>query len=175
MHHFLVISEFNFVLQSGNAQIRSILAIFCLLWPWNFTDDLQKQKGISSMSFQALRIISQPSVKLNFSYSLESFKSGRIWRFFAPCDLQILRTTLKNNRAPLLYPFKLYASFHSHWRVYTWVIVHKRSSWVKIDDYLPSVTLKFYGWPWKTIGHILYAHSSFMYHLVAIDEFRFEL
>ena len=32
--------------------------------------------------------------------------------FFASCDLEILRTTLKNNRAPLLYPFKLYASFH---------------------------------------------------------------
>ena len=43
MHHFLVISEFKFELQSGNAQIRSILAIFCLLWPWNFTNDLEKQ------------------------------------------------------------------------------------------------------------------------------------
>ena len=40
MHHFLVISEFNFELQSRNAQIGSILAIFCLLWPWNFTDEL---------------------------------------------------------------------------------------------------------------------------------------
>ena len=84
MDHFLVISEFNFELQSGNAQIRLILAIFCLLWPWNFTDDLQKQKGISFMSFQALCIISLPSVNSNFSYSLESFKSGRIWRFFCP-------------------------------------------------------------------------------------------
>ena len=35
--------------------------------------------------------------------------------------------------------------------------------------------MKFYGWPWKTIGHLLYAHSSFMHHLVAIDEFQFEL
>ena len=43
MHHFIVISEFIFELQSGNAQIRSILAIFCLMWPWNFRDDLQKQ------------------------------------------------------------------------------------------------------------------------------------
>ena len=104
MDHFLVISEFNFELQSGNAQIRSILAIFSLLWPWNFTDDLQKQKGISSMSFQALCIISLPSVNLNLSYSLESFKS--------------------------------------------------------------HVTLKFYGRPWKTIGHLFYTHSSFVHHFI---------
>ena len=44
MHHYvMVISEFKFELQSRNAQIRSILVIFCILWPWNFTDDLQKQ------------------------------------------------------------------------------------------------------------------------------------
>ena len=79
------------------------------------------------------------------------------------------------NRAPLLYPFKLYASFHSHWWVSIWVTVRKRSNWVTFDDYLPLVTLKFYGWPWKTIGHLFYAHSSFKHHLVAIDEFQFEL
>ena len=40
MYHFAAISEFKFELQSGNAQIRSNLTIFCLLWPWNFTDGL---------------------------------------------------------------------------------------------------------------------------------------
>ena len=127
------------------------------------------------MSLQALCIISQPSVNLHLSYSPETFKSGRIWRFFAPCDLEILQTTLKNNRAPLLYPRKLYASFHRHWSVSIWVTVRKRSNWVKFDDFSPPVTLKFYGWPWKTIGHLFYAHRSFMHHLVAIDELQFEL
>ena len=42
-HHFLVISEFKFELQSRNSEILSILSICCLLWPWNFTDALQKQ------------------------------------------------------------------------------------------------------------------------------------
>ena len=40
-HHFIDIGGFRFELQSGNAQIGSNL-IFCLPWPWNFTDDLEK-------------------------------------------------------------------------------------------------------------------------------------
>ena len=39
---------------------------------------------------------------------------GKIRRFLEPCDLEIWRMTLKNNRAPLLCYFKLYASFRSH-------------------------------------------------------------
>ena len=34
--------------------------------------------------------------------------------FFVPCDLEIWKMTLNNNRAPLLYYSKLCASFHSH-------------------------------------------------------------
>ena len=37
------------------------------------------------------------------------------------------------------------------------------------------MTLKFDGWPWKTIGHLYYATSSFMPHFVAIGEFKLEL
>ena len=37
------------------------------------------------------------------------------------------------------------------------------------------VTLKFDGWPWKTIGHLFYATSSFVQHFVATDEFKLEL
>ena len=85
MHYFVVISEFKFELQCGNAQIRSILAIFGLLWPWNCIDD--HKKGISSMFFQALCIISHPSVNLDLSYSPETLKLGKNWRFFASCDL----------------------------------------------------------------------------------------
>ena len=52
-----------------------------------------------------------------FTFELQSGNAqiGSNWRFFASCDLEILRMTLKTNRAPLLYPFKLYASYHSHW------------------------------------------------------------
>ena len=41
-------------------------------------------------------------------------------------------------------------------------IVRKRPIWVKICDVLYCVTLKFDGWPWKTIEHLSFAVSSFV-------------
>ena len=96
-------------------------------------------------------------------------------RFFSPCDLQIWWMTQKNNRAPLLCYFKLFASFRSHWWIQTGVTVWKRPIWVNIDAFLSRVTLKFDGWPSKTIGHLFYATSSFVQHFVAIGEFKLEL
>ena len=83
--------------------------------------------------------------------------------------------TFKNNRAPLLCYFKLCAAFRSHWWIPTGVTVRKRPIWVKIDDFFSRVTLKFDGWPSKTIGHLFYATSSFVQHFVAIGEFKLEL
>ena len=37
------------------------------------------------------------------------------------------------------------------------------------------VTLKFDGWPRKTIGHLFYATLSFLRHFVAIGELKLEL
>ena len=54
-------------------------------------------------------------------------------------------------------------------------IVRKRPIWVKIGDVLYRVTLKFDGWPWKTIGHLSFAVSSFVQHFIAIGEFNLEL
>ena len=108
MHHFIAIGGFRFELQSGNTQIGSNLMIFCLLWPWNFTDDLEQGKS-------------------------EGFES---------CD----RPTV--GKCPI---------------------------WVKIGDVLYRVTLKFDGWPWKTIGHLSFAVSSFVQHFIAIGEFKLEL
>ena len=83
--------------------------------------------------------------------------------------------TLQNNRAPLLYYVKLCASFQIHWWIQTGFTVQKRSIRVEIGDMLSRVTLKFDGWPWKTIGHLFYATSSFVQHFVAIGEFKLEL
>ena len=54
-------------------------------------------------------------------------------------------------------------------------IVRKRPIWVKIGDVLYRVTLKFDGWPWKTIGHLSFAVSSFVQHFIAIGGFKLEL
>ena len=55
------------------------------------------------------------------------------------------------------------------------LIVRKHPIWVKIDYFFSRVTLKFDGWPSKTIGHLFYATSSLVHHFVAIGEFRLEL
>ena len=80
-------------------------------WPWNLTDDLP---------------VGTPNL-------------GQIRRFLEPCDLEIWRMTLKNNRAPLPSIIKLYAWFHHHMWIQTGVTVRKRLiCWV-----VTSVTLTF--------------------------------
>ena len=82
-------------------------------------------------------------MKLNLSYSPETPNLGQIQRFLEPCDLEIWRMTLKNNRAPPLSIIKLYASFNHHMWIQTGVTARKRLSWV-----VTSVTLTFDLWPW---------------------------
>ena len=38
--------------------------------------------------------------------------------------------------------------------------------------FFSHVTLQFNVWPWKTIGHLFYATSSFVHHFVAIGDFK---
>ena len=54
------------------------------VWPWNLTDDLEKQKGTSSKQHQALCIISSPYVNSNWSYGPETAEWGN-----DPCDLDL--------------------------------------------------------------------------------------
>ena len=44
--------------------------------------------------------------------------------------------------------------------------------WSQIVDFAALVTLKFDGWPWKTIAHLFCATSSFVHHFMAIFEFE---
>ena len=59
----------------------------------------------------------------------------KIGDFFVQSDLDIWWMTLKNNLAPLLWYFKLCASFQSHRWIQTGVTVRKRPMWVKIGDF----------------------------------------
>ena len=81
----------------------------------------------------------------------------------------------KKNKAPFLYYIKLYVSFQIHRWIQTGVTVRKRSFRVKIGDFLSCVTLKFDGWPWKTIGHLFYNTLSFVQHFKPIGIFKLEL
>ena len=95
--------------------------------------------------------------------------------FFVPCDLEILWMTLKNNRAHLLYHVRLCAWFQIHRWIKIGVTVRKHTVPVKISDFLSCVTLEFDGRPWKTIGHLFYAASSFVHNFIAIIEFKLKL
>ena len=45
----------------------------------------------------------------------------------------------------------------------------------KSTIFFSCVTSQFDGWPWKTIGHLFYAISSFVHHFVVIGEFKLVL
>ena len=155
MHHYVAIDEFKPELQSGNTHSGSNSAIFLSRvtfkfdgWPWK---TIRHLLYVASSFMHDFIAISEFKLKLQ---SGNTQFGSKLTIFFVPCDLEIWRMTLKNNRAPLLCYFKLCASFHSHWWIQTGVTVRKRPIWVKFDDFLSRVTLKFDGWPWKTIGHL---------------------
>ena len=84
---------------------------------------------------------------------------GQNQRFLEPCDLEILRMTL--NKANLR---DLIAA--------TGLVI---SNWIEIINFSARVTLKFDGWPRKTIGHFFYTTSSFVHHFKSIGEFKLDL
>ena len=49
------------------------------------------------------------------------------------------------------------------------------SNWIQIDDFSACVTVKFDGWPKKTIGHFFCTMSSIVHHFKSIGEFKLEL
>ena len=89
VQHFVAIGEFKLELQSGNAQSGSNSTIFSAVWPWNLTDDLEKQQGTSPKQHQAICIISSSYANSNWSYSPETAKLGRDL-----CDLDLWPLTL---------------------------------------------------------------------------------
>ena len=89
VQHFIAIGEFKMELQSGNAQSGSNSTIFRAVWPWNLTDDLEKQEGTSPKHYQAICIISSSYVNSNWSYSPETVKWG-----CDLCDLDLWPLTL---------------------------------------------------------------------------------
>ena len=105
----------------------------------------------------------------------ENVQFGSKSVIFYPVWLEIWWMTLDNNSAPLLYYLKLCASYQSHWWIQTWVTVWKRSILVKIVNLLSNVTLKFDGWPWKTIGHLFYTTPSSVHYFKAIGKLKLEL
>ena len=64
--------------------------------------------------------------------------------------------------------------FSQQW-IHIGVTVRKRPIRVKVGDFLSRMTFKFDEWPWKTIGHLFYATSSFLHHFTPFSEFKLKL
>ena len=136
------------------------------LWPWPLT---------LTFCMDITSVIGNHSWKFH-----DDTMRGTLWkrchrRTDGQTEIAVLRAAwsqLKMNREPLLCCIKLCASFHSHQWIQTGVTVRKCQICIKIDYFCPvRVTLKFDGWPKKTIGHLFYAVSSFMHHFIVISEF----
>ena len=65
-----------------------------------------------------------PWIEIN-SYCPETLKLEPNPSFFCKCDREIWWMTFKNNRAPLLYYCKFFASYHSHLWIQTIFTVRK--------------------------------------------------
>ena len=138
--------------------------------------DILPWKTIGHLFYATLLFVFHFIAFCEIKMKLQSWKN-KFWSKsanFCPVWPWNLTMTFKNNRAPLLCYFKLFTSFHSHLWIQNGVSVRKRSIWVKIGDILSRMTLKCDGWPWKTIGRLFYATSSFMHHFIAIREFKLE-
>ena len=89
VYHFKAMGEFKLELQSGNSQFRSKFRLFCPMWPWNLTDDIEKHGRI----------------EIGVTVRRRS-----IWVKSGPfCPVWNWTDDLENNRAPLLCWFKLCA------------------------------------------------------------------
>ena len=82
---------------------------------------------------------------------------------------------LKNNRAPLLCCFQVLCIISQPSVNSNWSYSPETPNLGQNRQFFSHVTLKYNGWPSKTIGHLFYATSSFVQHFVAIAEFKLGL
>ena len=136
VHLLKPLGDFKLELLSGNAQHGSKSAI-CLShvtlkfdgWP---------RKTTGHLFYATLSFVHHFKAIGDFKLELQSRNAP----FGSKSAIFLSRVTLKfdgwhwkNNRTPLLWCFKLCASFHSHWWIQTKVTVRKHPIWVKFDDF----------------------------------------
>ena len=136
--------------------IRVKVDDFCPVPPWNFTDDIEKQQGTSSMPLQALCIISKPSVNSNWSYSPEN------WRM----TWKTIRHLLCANSS-----FR----YHSIAIVQFKLELQSGNSQFGSKTIFVPCDLEIWHTTRITIGHLFYATFSFVHHFIAIGGFKLEL
>ena len=149
------------------------LTAICELY-WNWTNNLEKQWGTSSMLLESVSFHSHLWIQVVvLIWKLPNL--SQIIDFSAHETLRFDRWLWKKNGHFMYATFKLCAWFHRHLWIQTGVAVWKCSIQNKIGALLSLATLQFNGWPWKTIGHPFYGTSSLVHHFIAICDFKVEL
>ena len=166
IHTGVTVQKFSIWVKIG--EFLSCVTLIFNGWPWKTIGNFFYTMSSFMHHFTAIR-----EIKLDLQ-SGNTHLGQNQW-LYVLCDNEIWEMTLKNNRASLLCYFKLCASFHSHRWILTGVTVWKHPICFNIDHFLCCVTLKFDGWPWKTVGHFSYSVSSCVHHFIAICEFQLGL
>ena len=149
-------------------------SIFRPVWPWNLMDDPKNNRARLlyyiklCASFQIHQWI-QTGVTVRETPNL-----GQNRRFFSHVTLKIDVWPWKT----IGHHFYATSSFVHHSVAIGEFKLELQSGNVQVGSkltFFSRVTLQFDVWPWKTIGHLFYATSSFLHHFVAIGEFKLEL
>ena len=105
VHHFKAIGEFKLELQSGNAQFGLKSAIFPL-WPWNLTDDLEKQQNNEAPLLYYVKLCasfqSHQWIQTGVTVRKRSIRD-KIGDFFCPMWPSNSIDDLQNHKVPVLY------------------------------------------------------------------------
>ena len=138
-------------------------------------DDLKKKSNRASLLGYINLCASKPSVNSNWSYNPETPNSGQNCNFLSCVTLKFDEWPLKTTG----HLFYAISSFVHHLIAISQFKLELQSGNAKFGSksviFSSLVTLKFDWWPWKTIGHLFYATSSFVHHFIAISQFKLEL
>ena len=103
VHHSKSMGEFK--LESETLNSGQNRRLFCPVWLWNLTDDLENNRAPLLCCFKLCASFHSHQ----WNEAGVTVRKRSIWNkiddFFVPCDLEIGRMTLQNNRAPLLCCF----------------------------------------------------------------------
>ena len=174
VHHFIAIGEFKLELQSQNASMGSKLAGFlsCDLEIWGMT---LKNNRAPYFHYFKLCASFHSHLLVHTGVTFQKHPNWvKIGNFFSHVTLKFDRWPWKTTG----HLFYATSSFVHHFIDISEFKLELQSGNTQIRSklaiFLSRMTFKFDGWPWKTIGHLSYATSSFVHHLIIICEFKLE-
>ena len=153
VHHSVTIGELKLELQSGNAKFGSNSTIFRAVWPWNLTDDLEKQKvPLHATSSFVHHLVAICEFKLELQSGNAQLKV-KIDDFLSRVTFQFYVWPWKT----IWHLFYAASSFVHHFVAIGEFKLESHSGNVQMGQnrrFFSRVTLQFDIWPWKTIGHL---------------------